>query len=59
MARTEYSERRAVHILAARMSEDQKKRGEIPTGEANYRKAYEIATRAAARRREEGRGGKR
>lgn len=59
MPRDENSERRAVHNLAARMSEDQRKRGEVPTGEANYRKALGVAERAAARRREDGRGGKR
>lgn len=59
MPRDENTERRAVHLLAARFSEDQRKRGEVPTGEANYRKALGVAERAAARRREEGRGGKR
>lgn len=59
MARDENSERRAVHLLAARFSGDQVKRGQIPTGEANYRKALGVAERAAARRREDGRGGKR
>lgn len=59
MPRNENTERRAVHLLAARFSDDQRKQGKIPTGEANYRKALGVAERAAARRREDGRGGTR